>query len=125
MDHLSQPCPLRSKHTGVQPSQISVYKGFCISQLSALRRSLIYAQPDVDAKWRRSTPLRSEGAQDPELFNSRSRGGKAGAVESPYTSEPLSLDAYALGIDGVGGVGYLSVPLLSVHTNYDHYYLLV
>jgi hypothetical protein len=48
----------------------------------------------------KSTPLRSEGSQDPELFDSGSRKGKARAVESPYTNEPLSLDAYALEIDG-------------------------
>ena len=45
----------------------------------------------------KSTPLRSE---DPELFDNGSRKGKASAMESRYTNEPLNSDAHALEGDG-------------------------
>jgi len=46
----------------------------------------------------KSTPLQGETTQDPELFDSGSRKGKA--VESRYTNESLNSDAHALEGDG-------------------------
>jgi hypothetical protein len=48
----------------------------------------------------KSTPLRSENTRDPELFNSGRRRGKARALESSYSNDPLNSDAHVLELDG-------------------------
>jgi hypothetical protein len=50
----------------------------------------------------KSTPLRSESAQDVETAEGGTRKGKARAVEPLYTNEPLNLDARELETEQAG-----------------------
>jgi hypothetical protein len=70
----------------------------------------------------KSTPLRSENTQDPELSNSRSRRGKARAPESSYTNDPLNSDAHLLELDGAESsevcLVFFPLPILT-HRHYS------